>query len=241
MMSAKSAPPLALLGIEPLRMVCELALTSLHQFDEPAGDGHPVVVLPGLAAGPLSTAVLRNHLTHQGFDAYDWGQGLNTGPRGDLHEWLEPLAQEIQRVANDTDEQVSLVGWSLGGIFSREIAKLIPGAIRRVITLGSPFGANPNATHAKRVFELLNGSKVSKYAHLLEKLRAAPPVALTSVYSRTDGVVGWEGCIQRGEGQYENIEVNAASHLGMGFNTEVLDLVTRTLALPAGELLTRTY
>ena len=240
-MSAHPAPSLALLGLEPLRALFELATTKFFHINNPEtprGDGHPVVVFPGLAMDHWATATLRSHLERQGYAVYDWERGVNTGPTGDLHAWLDPLVGSVRELERKHDQKVSLVGWSLGGIYAREISKLAAKSVRRVVTLGTPFAGAPTATNASWLFELLNGAKVEINANLLKKLRVAPPVASTSVYSRTDGVVSWQGCIQDGKGKFENIEVSEASHFGMVLNNKVLDLVAHALSLPAGKLVT---
>ena len=113
-------------------------------------------------------------------------------------------------------EKVSLVGWSLGGVYAREIAKMHPAQVRCVITLGSPFSGHPRATNAWRFFELVSGQSTPDAA-ILEQLRVAPPVPTTSIYSRSDGVVAWQCSLNEDAPHTENIEVRA-SHIGMGMN-----------------------
>ncbi|MDB5945962.1 MAG: hypothetical protein JWQ33_988, partial [Ramlibacter sp.] len=129
--------------------------------------------------------------------------------------------------------KVSLVGWSLGGIFAREIAKRAPDAVRTVITLGTPFASLGGANHAGTLYKLLNGDVSQITAALEARLRKSPPVPTTSIYSKSDGIVSWRGCIEKRSAQTESVEVDA-SHLGMVNHPEVLRIVADRLAQPEG-------
>lgn len=230
-----AAPSLALLGLEPIRALCEWALTKASS-DAPrcaAGNRHPVVVFPGLAMDHRATQPLRSHLQRHGFVAYDWGLGVNTGPKGDLDEWLEPLRQRIEELHDEHEEPVSLVGWSLGGIYARELARHRPRHVRRVVTLGTPFAGPPQHTHAQWLYRLLNGQGPHVPPRLSQRLRQPPPVPTTSVYSRTDGVVAWEHCVQKGrprtKARIRNVELNEASHFGMVLHPKALSTVVQVL------------
>jgi pimeloyl-ACP methyl ester carboxylesterase len=179
----------------------------------PRGDGHPVIVYPGLGATDITTAPLRGFLQHLGYSAYPWKQGFNFGPRRGV---LDAVREHVQRIASRHDDKVSLIGWSLGGLYAREMAKEFPQLARCVITLGSPFAGHPRATNAWRVYEWVSGQDVHD-PELIEQIRGVPPVPTTSIYSRTDGVVAWQCSLNDESPQAENIEVHA-SHIGMGMN-----------------------
>lgn len=179
----------------------------------PRGDGHPVIVYPGLGATDITTAPLRGFLQHLGYSAYPWKQGFNFGPRRGV---LDAVREHVQRIAARHDDKVSLIGWSLGGLYAREMAKEFPKLARCVITLGSPFAGHPRATNAWRVYEWVSGQNVHD-PELIEQIRGTPPVPTTSIYSRTDGVVAWQCSLNEESPQAENIEVHA-SHIGMGMN-----------------------
>jgi pimeloyl-ACP methyl ester carboxylesterase len=179
----------------------------------PHGDGHPVIVFPGLGATDFTTAPLRSLLQDLGYSAYPWKQGFNFGPRRGV---LEAVREHVQRVAERHDDKVSLVGWSLGGVYARELAKEFPQITRCVVTLGSPFSGHPRATNAWRFYEIVSGQDVHD-PELIEQIRGAPPVPTTSIYSRTDGVVAWHCSLNEESPLAENIEVHA-SHIGMGMN-----------------------
>lgn len=197
----------------------------------PRGDGHPVLVFPGMGASDITTVPLRRYLSGLGYVTQAWGQGLNFGPRPGV---LERSADDIQALADKHGQPVSLVGWSLGGIYARELAKLHPTLTRCVITLGTPFTGHPKATNAWRVYELLSRSKVDADSDLIAQIRKPPPVPTTSIYSRSDGIVSWRCSLNDPGPLVENIEV-PASHVGMGANPLALYAVADRLAQPIGQ------
>lgn len=180
----------------------------------PQGDGHPVVVLPGFGASDLTTLPLRSFLGDRGYVPYAWNQGLNLGPRDEALDGVRTLLREsVQKHGR----RASLIGWSLGGVYARELAKEFDAEVRCVITLGAPFAGHPRATNAWRLFALLNQSQDVHDPKLLAQLRTAPRVPTTSIFSKTDGVVAWQCSINAPASHTENIEVHA-SHIGMGMN-----------------------
>jgi triacylglycerol esterase/lipase EstA (alpha/beta hydrolase family) len=229
-----TAPPISLLLSEPLRAALDFCAGKFARSARPVGDRHPVVVFPGLGGAPFTTAHLRRFLDDSGFEAHCWGRGVNTGPDGAFDEWLDGLVGDVRDLHARTGRKVSLVGWSLGGVYAREIAKLAPDAVRQVITLGTPFAAmGGGATHAETIYKLLGGNTSQLTPELQARLREAPPVPTTSVFSKSDGVVCWRGCLQPDAPQAENVEVGA-SHLGMVTHPQVLRVVADRLAQPEG-------
>jgi hypothetical protein len=196
----------------------------------PKGDGHPVLVLPGLAAGDLSTSMLRQYLAVWGYSPYGWRKGLNFGPRPGV---IEGSLARLRDLHERCGRKVSIIGWSLGGIYAREFAKAAPECVRQVITLGAAFAGHPKATNAWRLFELTAGQKVGD-PELHEPLRDSPPVPTTSIWSRTDGVVSWKCSVEPTGAQTENIAV-CASHMGLGTHPAVLYAIADRLAQPEGE------
>ncbi len=228
------SPPLALLASEPARALVDFVASRAPKAPAAVGDGHRVIVYPGLGAGKWSTSRLRSALDAAGFESVDWGFGQNRGPRGSLTHWLDQLSAAAEEESARDGRTVSLVGWSLGGIYAREIARAVPAAIRQVVTLGSPFGAEADATHAGWLYRLLSGTKPPQSPRYLKDLRRALPVPSTSVFSKADGIVPWQGCLQTEGPQSENVEVPGVSHLGMGTHRAVLALVAERLAQPEG-------
>ncbi|MDR7306699.1 alpha/beta hydrolase [Rhodoferax saidenbachensis] len=198
----------------------------------PTGDGHPVIVFPGLSASDGSTLPLRSYLKNLGYDISGWNQGYNFGPRAGV---LETAKRQVQETADASGERVSLVGWSLGGIYARELAKALPDHVRSVITLGSPFSGSHKSTNAWRLYELTSGRSITQEVENFD-LPAAPPVPTTSIYSRTDGVVAWSASLQapsKTQPKTENVEV-FASHIGLGLNPTAWWVVADRLAQAPG-------
>jgi pimeloyl-ACP methyl ester carboxylesterase len=198
----------------------------------PRGDGHPVLVLPGLVASDVSTRPLRSFLKTRGYAVSGWRQGRNLGLREGVQHAMVDLVHEL----HDTyGQKVSLVGWSLGGLYARQLAKMMPGRVRSVITLGSPFAAGPKATNAWRVYEMASGRRADEEdARFGGSLSSAPPVPTTAIFSRTDGVCAWQGCMEKASAQSESIEVES-SHCGMGHHPAAVYAVADRLAQPEGQ------
>jgi pimeloyl-ACP methyl ester carboxylesterase len=195
----------------------------------PRGDGRPVIVFPGLGVSDFSTVPLRNFLRDRGYEPHPWRQGFNFGPKAGV---LEACLAQLRSLHYRHQKKLSLIGWSLGGIYARELAKEAPELVREVITLGSPFSGPPRATNAWRLFEFVSGQSSHDHA-LVEEIQRAPPVPTTSLYSRTDGVVAWQCSLNPDLPHCENIEVHA-SHVGMGMNPLALYVIADRLAQPDG-------
>ena len=199
----------------------------------PRGDGHAVMVFPGLSANDISTVPLRHYLQSRHYSPWGWEQGFNFGPRAGV---LDEARSNLIRLFESSGRKVSLIGWSLGGVYARELAKELPDMVRGVITLGTPFAGSHKATNAWRVYQLASGRNVERESENYD-LPAAPPVPTTSIYSRTDGVVAWQASIQAPDQASpftENIEV-LASHIGLGVNPSTWWAVADRLAQAEGQ------
>jgi pimeloyl-ACP methyl ester carboxylesterase len=232
---AVQRPSLALLGAEPFRAAMEFAWHKLAKAaSTPPGDGHPVVIFPGLGADGASVATLREHCRALGYEAFDWGEGFNTGPQGDLDTWLRALQGQVAELLAAHEQPATLIGWSLGGLYARELGKLMAPRLRQVITIGTPFNAEADHTNAGWLFRLLSGNSAALDPALSRRLRTPPPLRTTSIYSRTDGVVAWQTCRHDKRSKWvHDIEVDG-SHIGMGWNRDVLAAVADRLGQPAG-------
>lgn len=229
-------PSLTLLGTEPWRAVFELAKHTVSGVrSAQRGDGHPVILFPGLGSDGLALVPLRNYCNSLGYHAFDWGRGRNTGPNGDVDAWLDDLAEHTLEQLAPFDQKATLIGWSLGGLYARELAKKIRPRVRQVITLGTPINWNSDATHVGWIMRLMKGESAAIDAKRRERLRKPPSVPITSLYSRHDGIVSWQACRHaRARRTLEDVEVEG-SHLGMGWNPSVMRIVADRLAQPAGQ------
>jgi pimeloyl-ACP methyl ester carboxylesterase len=226
-------PPLHLFAIDQARALRDFSLGRQRRAlvrRAPRGDGHAVLVLPGLFAGDFTTAPLRRFLRTLCYDARGWKLGINTGPDAALRE---SLGARLAHLFGRHGRKVSLVGWSLGGIFARELARAHPEQVRLVITLGTPF-RDVSASHAARLVPIRPGGRsLREAAELRAWLRQPLPVPTTSVYSRTDGIVAWRSCLEEEGPLRENVEVSC-SHTGMGFHPATFAVIADRLALPEG-------
>jgi len=198
----------------------------------PKGDGHPVLALPGFLASDLSMVPMRRYLSELGYHTNAWRMGRNLGGLARMRDALRARVAEIHA---STGRKVSLVGWSLGGIYARDLALQVPDMVRCVITLGSPFANDVRATNATRLYEALSGERVEDFLELRHAIAGDLPVPASSIYSRTDGVVNWRTCLLQASERAENVEVCFASHIGLGVNPAALWAVADRLAQPEGE------
>jgi len=228
-------PPSLFLMLAETRALFELnssLLLSPLLMRAPKGDGHPVLALPGFLASDLSMAPMRRYLKELGYDTYAWNLGRNLGGVASKRGALRDLLRSVHEA---TGRKVSLVGWSLGGVYARDLAVQMPDMVRSVITLGSPFANDIRATNATRLYEALTGEGVDDNPEIRQAIAGDLPVPATSIYSRTDGIVNWHTSLLRPSGTAENIEVHFASHIGLGVNPAALWAVADRLALPEGE------
>jgi pimeloyl-ACP methyl ester carboxylesterase len=198
----------------------------------PRGDGHPVLALPGFLASDLSMAPLRRYLGQLGYDTYAWQMGRNTGGVARMRGALRDRLASIHAA---TGRKVTIVGWSLGGIYARDLALQAPDLVRYVVTLGSPFAGDVRATNATRLYEAMSGETVDDTSELRKAISGDLPVPTTSIFSRTDGIVNWRTCLLRPSDTAENIEVYLASHIGLGVNSAALWAIADRLAQTEGE------
>jgi pimeloyl-ACP methyl ester carboxylesterase len=228
----------------PSRALMMLEGRAIHEFGAfcllmpwlnaaPRGDGHPVLVIPGLLADDMSTLTLRSFLKSRGYAVHGWRQGRNLGLRAGVEEGMTARLEELYE--RHGRRRISLVGWSLGGIFARQLARQMADKVRLMISLGSPFAGSPKATNAWRVYEVASGHKVddSRDRQFAAQLASAPPVPTTSIFSRTDGVCAWQSCLNEESHQAENIEVYG-SHCGLGHHPAAVYAIADRLAQPEG-------
>ena len=202
---------------EPWRMMAKAGSVAR----QPRGGGRPVMVIPGFTTNDASTIPLRAYLGGLGYECRGWGLGVNAG------DLPTQLPQTIERVASwcaDRGEPIALVGWSLGGVIAREVARVRPDIVARVITFGTPlWGPRHTTTSMAGRTDLLPGIEERVLAR--NSTRILRPV--TAIYSRSDGVVHWKACVDP-DPNTVNIEVTS-SHLGLGIDPDVWCIVASTL------------
>jgi pimeloyl-ACP methyl ester carboxylesterase len=195
----------------------------------PRGDGHPVLVIPGFMASDLSTRPLCRALAQLGYDAHGWGLGRNTGAPAAVRDGMRARLQALQSQAG---RKVSVIGWSLGGVYARELARQAPQLVRRVITLGSPINGHPHANNADALYRQINRRPAGAVDwEGFNRRRVPPPVPCTAIYSKSDGVVAWRCSLEDPAPNTENVEV-IGSHFGLGVNPQVLRVIAARLARP---------
>lgn len=232
---AARAPSRLLLLTEGPRALGELAAFVALQpllARLPRGDGHGVLVLPGFLVSDAATRPLRSLLSRLGYHAVGWELGRNV--RIDRAR-TTAMAERAARLCDATGRKISIVGWSLGGILAREIARQRPDLVRQVISLGSPLSGDPAHAKVGGLFERFNRTvPFSRNNGLAARLSRPPPVPSSSIYARGDGVVAWRSAIQHEGPQAENIAV-CASHCGLTVNPLVMVAIADRLAQPEGE------
>jgi pimeloyl-ACP methyl ester carboxylesterase len=176
--------------LEPAR----LAMNSFRLATQPRGDGRAVLVLPGLGATDTSTVPLRSYLRGLNYDARGWGLGQNDG---NVSHFVREVVTAVERISGQSGRPVPLVGWSLGGVVSREVARQVPELVEQVITLGSP---------------VIRGRRDARVG--------AVPVPATAIYTKEDGVVPWRASIDRANPHVEHVEVRS-THFGLGVHHAV--------------------
>ena len=233
------APPsLFLAATELPRALAELGALPLSlplMTQAPRGDGHPVLVLPGFVTTDISTRPLRAFLDQMGYETFGWELGRNLGPKA-IGQEGERLIARLEEIFAGTEQKVSLVGWSLGGVMARQLARWRPEMVRQIITLGSPITGDPRATNAWRTYEKLTGQRISDPSaqKMLADSNLPPPVPSTAIYSQQDGIVAWQNCLEPQNDLTDNIQVHG-SHCGLGVNPVVLYAVADRLAMKEGE------
>ena len=217
--------------LQESRLLLDIALSAARLpglASQPRGAGDPVVVLPGFSAGDASTAPLRLFLGLLGHDVRGWGLGTNGG---DVPALLPRVIAETERCAVATGARVRLVGWSLGGYLAREVARERPDLVERVVTLGSPIVGGPKYTAAADAYRRLGVDLDALEAEIAAREATPLQTPVTAIYSKRDGVVAWQACIDHHNADVEHVEV-FSTHVGLGFHADVYALIAQRLALP---------
>lgn len=193
---------------------------------QPRGDGRQVMLVPGFMTDDWSTWPLRRYLKTLGYSTLPWSLGRNKGqPEVDA----ERLVEHLDTVRRD-DQAITLIGWSLGGVIAREVARLVPDAVREVITMGTPVEGGPKYTFAAQRFSKLYNVELDEFEqHVHEVNSKGITQPLTVIYSKSDGVVGWRAAIDRYNPHARHVCI-PSSHVGLGTNPLVWREIAQTLA-----------
>lgn len=190
------------------------------------GDGRPVLVIPGFLATDRSTWPLRRFLSQVGYPAFGWEQGVNIGFRPGMRI---RLLRKVSELFRRFGRPLTIIGWSLGGVYARDLAITRPDQIGSVITLGSPQQGSPQVTAVWSLFRWLNRHRLgylsgTRFEDYLRPLS----VPSLSIYSRGDGIVPWQHCrCLRGQRGCEQ-EVSG-SHVGLVHNPEAMRAIAEYL------------
>ena len=221
---------------EPLRTAGELG--ALYTFwnwikhNTPAGTNKPVLLLPGIMNGDTMMGPLRDALAEKGYAVHGWQGGINTGFNEKTAKHLQDRLREVYESSGR--KKVTLVGHSLGGLFARELAREFPDMVESVITLGSPFGMKEHEVPEAlmKFYQFINPKgdpRDFSDKDLQNRRLTPPPVPTTSVFSRADGVVPWQACLNPKTPLSENIEIDS-SHSGMIYHPLAVTAIIDRLA-----------
>ena len=202
----------------------------------PMGDGHTVMVLPGFLTSDPATSFIRNRLRKQGYNAQPWRLGMNLGPTAS-RDIESLLVERIKELYVTSGHKISLLGWSLGGVFAREAARRHPEMIRQVITLASPVGGSMEHTSLWDLYIKTFGRDICK-SELEDKVnqirQPVSGVPFTSIYTKEDGIVAWQIAQVEETELSQNVKIKA-SHVGIIFNPRVLYVIADRLAQPTDQ------
>ncbi len=209
------------LPVDALSWVPSLLMSQPHRAAQPRS----VVLVPGFGTGPGSMRVMERFLQRRGHRVRDWGLGRNTGEARKHRLELEPM---VRSIIDRDGEPVASVGWSLGGLIAREYAREHPEHVRRVITLGAPVIGGPRYTATARRYRA-QGHDLDELERAVAQRYAIPlRVPVAAIYSKRDGIVAWQACMDRWSPDVRHVEVEE-THLGLVLSPRVLLIVAEEL------------
>lgn len=210
----------------PFEIGAHILSRRFYEKNLPQGEGRAVIVIPGFGAGDFETKMLRQSLRRLGYRSVPWKMGRNMGTtsknRAHLHS-------ELKRLMALSGQKISIVGWSLGGVFARELGRKFPENVHSVVSLGTPFTGDHDANILHDIFQRISGSEFTNEDLAAFNQRKEPPgVISTSIYSKSDGVVSWQCSLEEESELTENIEV-VSSHSGLVFNPLAISALAHAL------------
>ena len=231
------------------RVIAEFGSTAMLQpilNRLPEGDGHTIITIPGFMGADGSTSQLRRFLVKRGYNAIPWSKGRNAADKqpSSLDAFLEyresiedEVAEQVRAEYERSGRKVTLIGWSLGGLYSVALAHRFPQWVRQVITLGTPFG-DPRGTSLYNIMGRVYNNEVEVDEGALERwvqhtyrggeLR----VPILTLYSESDGIVGAGIARCEGDPRYVTNIAVMASHVGFPFNPLVYGVIANHLVEP---------
>jgi len=223
-------PPSPWLLLSEARVGLDLARGLLGSTAKlPRGQG-PVLVIPGFQASDFETLLLRRKLSQLGYTVYGWGLGRNHGKTGKL---LPKLVEQVRALHTRHALKVKIVGWSLGGVLARDVAREAPEAVEQIVTLGSPIVGGPKYTVFANLYRK-QGLDIDQLAVSADAREAKRPLPcqVTAIYAKRDGIVAWHSCIERHHAGVSHLETSA-THFGMPFHPQTLQMIADALAAKA--------
>jgi pimeloyl-ACP methyl ester carboxylesterase len=184
-------------------------------------DGPPALVIPGFVANDRTTMELRRALAEGGWRVHPWAMGWNLGATEDI---IDRLAQRIESIWDG--RKILLVGWSLGGVFARELARKVPDKVRAVVTLGSPFSGDAHWNNVWRLYEWVAGHKVDEPP--IERIFDKPPVPSLAIWSAKDGIVAVRAAKGLAHESDEAVEMECG-HMAFGVSSKATRQVVREI------------
>jgi pimeloyl-ACP methyl ester carboxylesterase len=221
-------PPGRLDALQELRLPMDMlrwAPSWLAMKSGRAARPRTAILLPGFGAGPRAMRIMESFLRRRGHRVRDWGLGVNTGDARKLREKLKPVVKESIATHG---EPVVLVGWSLGGYIAREYAREHPGEVRKVVTLGSPVIGGPRYTATAERYRSQGHDLLEIERTVAQRYETPLRVPVAAIYSKRDGVVAWQACIDRWSPKVRHIEVGE-THIGLAFSPRVLAIIAEEI------------
>ena len=197
----------------------------------PAAIPKRVMILPGFAARPSRMRYLANQLERAGHRVKRWGLGMNWGTDRDKFAKLE---KRLENVFEKKREPVYLIGWSLGGLYARELAKRHPDKIAKVITMGSPFSHSPRSNNVWRIYQAITGQRVDKPPIDIDDMAGKPPVETVALWSPRDGAIHPRSACGKA-GERDRAIAMRCTHMGFCFDKHVIETLAAELDGPHPE------
>ncbi len=208
--------------VQPLRLVSRLH--KLNKKDK--GNGERIMLLPGWKAHDTVMFPLKTYLSRLGYKPEYWGLGFNNGY---VEKYRDQLISRLSEEHND--EKITLIGWSLGGVVAREVARVLPHKVAGVVTYGTPVIGGPKYTIGAKAW---GTEEAERIINLLESLESTDPISvpISAIFTKKDSIVNWSACIDHHSRYVSHYEVKS-THLSLGIDPEVWEIVADHLSAHA--------